>query len=330
MPAVASLALIIVPLALAAADPRPLTVAQLPPMVDAAVGSRGIAWLTPGSGCPGQGGSLRLLDLKEHRTETIENCHAVLVPPEPAGNRIDALLVSVTVVGDRVVWARYFGGNTEVDGSVLTATVNDRTPRRVASFGFDNCTDVACDAPSIATDGVSVVFALRDEVRKLAGTRSRRLFGGSGDPFGALAIGGGLVAVAHQPLQGNAPTQIELHDFRSGALRRVINAPHAPRFLAVSSTLLATSSGDSIDLYDTKTGRHLAHARGGPPILLDRRAIFGIKNRLQALDADTRRVTTLVHDAYPIGRVALIPASEGARVEWIEYTPRKTVVRALR
>src|SRR5205085_577493 len=179
--------------------------------------------------------------------------------------------------------------------------------------------------------GVSVVIAMRDEVRKLAGTRSVRLFkNGGGGTFGALAIGGGLLAVAHEPYEPGPP-RIELRGFPSGGRRRVIDAPEVPTSLAVSSTLLAASGTRRIDLYDTNTGHHIAHARGdGNVILLGRRAIFAANNRLQALDADTRRVTTLVHAAHPITNLQLALTRQGPRVAWTEETARRTAVRELR
>ena len=86
-----------------------------------------------------------------------------------------------------------------------------------------------------------------------------------------------------------------------------------------------------VERFNTNTGRHIAHARGdGNVILLGRRAIFAANNRLQALDADTRRVTTLVHVAHPITNVQLAFTSEGARIAWTEETARRTAVRELR
>jgi hypothetical protein len=317
--AVASLAFVVVPLAVAFDDLRPRTVAELPGLVhgeQVAVGSRAIGWIASHQ-CP-----IRLLDLRTHRTHTIKDCSY-------------AEYAYLTVARGRLVWVRYGGGNTELAGGVMTATVNDRTPRGVASFDFIGCEVGAyCRPAEIATDGVSVVFSLPNEVRKLAGTRSLRLFkNGGGAAFGPLAIGGGLLAVARYPSQPG-PARIELRGFPSGALKRVIDAPEVPS--AVSSTLLAASDTRRIDLYDTNTGRHIAHARGNgngddiQVILLGRRAIFATSNRLQALDADTRRVTTLVHAAHPITNVQLAFTSEGARVAWTEETARGTAVRELR
>ena len=312
--AVASLAFVVVPLAVTSADLRPRTVAELPGFVndeEVAVGSRGIGWIANHQ-CP-----IRLLDLRTHRTHTIKDCSDVF-----------GEYAFLTVARRRLAWVRWWAGNTELAGSVMTATLNDRTPRRVASFDFLGCEEVECGPPEIATDGVSVVFSLPNEVRKLAGARSVRLFknrGGGG--FGVLALGGGLLAVAR-------PSRIELRGFPSGALKRVIDAPEWPS--AVSSTLLAASGTSRIDLYDTNTGRHIAHARANangnviPVILLGRRAIFAANNRLQALDADTRRVTTLVHAAHPITNLQLALTRQGPRVAWTEETARRTAVRELR
>lgn len=75
---------------------------------------------------------------------------------------------------------------------------------------------------------------------------------------------------------------------------------------------------------------HRSRPGDGNVILPGRRAIFAANNRLQALDADTRRVTTLVHVAHPITNVQLAFTSEGARIAWTEETARRTAVRELR
>ena len=245
---------------------------------------------------------------------------------------VDAgLAVALALAGDRVVYALESGGNTEVDGEVVTVAAGDRRARTVVRYAFEYGQGFPDPGVIVRGDGpTSVAIAMGQPLdpsdygpcpgcntlwRVDRDGKARRL-----SPFGAavdIAIAGKHIAVATRT------GSVELLD-QNGHLIRKIDHPGNPEAVALSGRIVAVlSSNGRLAVYAVSSGRRLwliqlplrSKLLPAPLSAAGTRIVYSRGKKIFVADAATRRIRQLATAA----RNWVIGLSiEGNRVAWAE------------
>ena len=244
----------------------------------------------------------------------------------------------------RVVYALESGGNTEVDGNVVSVSVSDRRERHAFRYAFEYGQSFPEPGLLLRGDrGTSVVLATGVPLAPeyLGGPcpgcnrlwridsrgRARRLM-----PVGAtttFALGGSRIAIPGE-------RSIQVRDVNGRLIRVIRSGGGGELGLSAEIAVEADASG-TLRVYSTKTGRRLwsTQLAGGrvrviPPLsVAGTRIVYSRGKSIFLADARARRTTLLATAAsQPTGL-----SIEGMRVAWAEdigaYPHTKSRIRAV-